>query len=102
MLWILEAELVGHLIDGQLFVHHILLREVDDLVLDVSLRRHARFFLDEVTEVAGREEHLLCEISDGGQPLTLGLATAEVRLQNPPRTFINLPTREISSPQKKG
>ena len=33
----------------------------DLLVLDVVLCRHARFFLDEVTEVAGREEYLLCE-----------------------------------------
>ena len=81
VLWILEAELVGHLIDGQFLVHHILFREVDDLVLDVSLRREARFLFNEVTKVAGREDHLLCEIGDGGQTLALGLATAEVRLQ---------------------
>ena len=49
VLWILEAELVGHLIDGQFLVHHILFREVDDLVLDVALRRETRLFLDEVT-----------------------------------------------------
>ena len=81
MLRILEAEFVGHLIDGQLVVHHILLREVDDLVLDVALSRETRFFPDEVAEVAGREEDLLCEIGDGGQPLALCLATAELGLQ---------------------
>ena len=45
MLRILEAELVGHLIDGQLLVHDVLFREVDDLVLDVSLSSEARLFL---------------------------------------------------------
>ena len=81
MLGVLETELVGHLIEGELLIQHVLLREVDDLVLDVSLRREARFLFNEVTEVAGREEHFLCEIGDGGQTLALCLATAEVGLQ---------------------
>lgn len=53
MLWVLETELVGHLIDGQLLVHHVLFGEVDDLVLDIALRRETCFLLDEVTEIAG-------------------------------------------------
>ena len=54
MLWVLEAELEGHLIDGQLLVHHVLLREVNDLVLYIALGCESRFFLDEFTEVAWR------------------------------------------------
>ena len=59
VLGVLEAELVCNLIESQFLVQHVLLREVDDLVLDVALCRHARFFFDEITEVAGREEQFL-------------------------------------------
>ena len=74
MLGILETKLISHLIEGQFLVHHVLLREVDDFVLDITLGGHTRFFLDEVAEVAGREENLLCEIGYGGQALALCLA----------------------------
>ncbi len=80
-LGVLETELVGHLIKGQFLVHHVLLQEVDDLVLYMATDGHTSFFLDEIAEVAGREEHLLCEIGDEGQTLALSLSTAEVRLQ---------------------
>ena len=46
VLWILKAKFVSHLIDGQFFVHDVLFREVDDLVLDVSLRRETSLFLE--------------------------------------------------------
>ena len=81
VLGVLETEFVGHLIDGQFTIHDVLLREVDDLVLDVALSREARFLLDEIAKVAGREENLLGEVGDAGQALALGLAAAEVRLQ---------------------
>ena len=49
----LEAELVGHLIEGQFLVQHVLLREIDDLVLDIALGGEARLLLDEVTTCPG-------------------------------------------------
>ena len=96
MLGILEAELVGHLVDSQLLVCHVLLREVDDLVLDVALSRESCLFLDEVAEITWREKNLLCEVGYRGQPLALGLATAEIRLQIVLETGHNVAVRLVA------
>ena len=78
VLGVLETEFIGYLVERQLAVENVLLREVDDLVLDVALCRHASLFLHEVAEIARREAGLVGEIGDAGQTLAFGLAAAEI------------------------
>jgi hypothetical protein len=81
MLWVSEAEFISHLIDGQLLIHDVLFRQVDDLVLDVALCSEAGHLLDEITEVACRKAGLFGEIGDGGQAFAFSLSAAEIVLQ---------------------
>ena len=81
VLRILEAEAVGYLAERQGVVEDVLLRQADDLALDVALGGLSRLALDEVAEIAGREVGLVGKVGHAGQAVALGVAADEVVAQ---------------------
>ena len=70
VLRILEAEVVGNLRDALRRVEEQLLAELEDVLLDIVLRCHARLLADEITEITRGEAGLISEVSHGRQAAT--------------------------------
>lgn len=82
VLRVLEPETVGHVADRTVAVGDPLLGRVDQAQLDVLLRRAARFALDQIAEVVGREVQPLGAVLHGGKPRIERLFRSEVVVQN--------------------
>lgn len=71
MLRILETETVSYLAYATARTENLLLGHLYQFALDVLLRRTPCFFLDEISEIIGRQVHPVSKIFHGRQPLRL-------------------------------
>lgn len=78
VLGVLETETVGHLVDRERWVKDVLLRQVDDPVLYISLGGDARLALDEVAEVTGRKASFVGKITDGRQSVSFRMTIVKI------------------------
>src|SRR3712207_395483 len=78
VLRILETKAVGYLANGLFRTRQLVFGQVDNLGLNVLLRRLARFFLHKIAEIVGRQVTFLREIFYRRQPFTQGTALPEV------------------------
>ena len=78
VLRILETEMVGNLRDALRRVEEQLFAQLEDMLLDVILRRHSRLLADEIAEIAGGETGLASEVGHRGQAATHGQALLEI------------------------
>ena len=81
MLRILETETVSYLAYATARTENFLLGHLYQFALDVLLRRTPCFFLDEISEIIGRQVHPVCKIFHGRQPLRLRMSTLEISIQ---------------------
>ena len=70
--------MVGNLRDALRRVEEQLLAQLEDMLLDVILRRHSRLLADEIAEIAGGETGLASEVGHRGQTATHSQALLEI------------------------
>ena len=81
MLRILEPQVVSNLADGLVGTCYHLLGGINQFVLDVFLRGLPRLFLNQVSEIIGREKDLVGKILHGRKSFGLRCVSLEISVE---------------------
>ena len=74
MLGVLESQFIRNFADRPTGIEHPFFGYAYQFHLNMLLSRPACFFLNQVTEIIGRQMQLLCTISPVSNPVVLGLS----------------------------